>query len=136
MNQSIKKINNFFSNFESLGSLSLRLAVGVAFIIYGIGKFPLPPEGLVEYFGLPPLLASVVAISEVSSGIILIIAHFIKNPIGDILTRLVGLNIVVLMVCIFAVAHRDWFITKQLFTSIQIFLLIGGFYFLVKGNKI
>jgi hypothetical protein len=40
------------------------------------------------------------------------------------------------MVCIFAVAHRDWFITKQLFTSIQIFLLIGGFYFLVKGNKI
>ena len=136
MNQSIKKINNFFSNFESLGSLFLRLAVGVAFIIYGIGKFPLPPEGLVEYFGLPPLLASVVAISEVSSGIILIIAHFIKNPIGDTLTRLVGLNIVVLMVCIFAVAHRDWFITKQLFTSIQIFLLIGGFYFLVKGNKI
>ena len=136
MNQSIKKINNFFSNFESLGSLSLRLAVGVAFIIYGIGKFPLPPEGLVEYFGLPPLLASVVAISEVSSGIILVIAHFIKNPIGDTLTRLVGLNIVVLMVCIFAVAHRDWFITKQLFTSIQIFLLIGGFYFLVKGNKI
>ena len=136
MNQSIKKINNFFSNFESLGSLSLRLAVGVAFIIYGIGKFPLPPEGLVEYFGLAPLLASVVAISEVSSGIILIIAHFIKNPIGDTLTRLVGLNIVVLMVCIFAVAHRDWFITKQLFTSIQIFLLIGGFYFLVKGNKI
>jgi len=136
MNQSIKKINNFFSNFESLGSLSLRLAVGVAFIIYGIGKFPLPPEGLVEYFGLPPLLASVVAISEVSSGIILIITHFIKNPVGDTLTRLVGLNIVVLMVCIFAVAHRDWFITKQLFTSIQIFLLIGGFYFLVKGNKI
>ena len=136
MNQSIKKFNNFFSNFESLGSLFLRLAVGVAFIIYGIGKFPLPPEVLVEYFGLPPLLASVVAISEVSSGIILIITHFIKNPVGDTLTRLVGLNIVVLMVCIFAVAHRDWFITKQLFTSIQIFLLIGGFYFLVKGNKI
>ena len=136
MNLVIKKFNNFFSNLESLGSLFLRFAVGVAFIIYGIGKFPLPPEGLVEYFGLPPLLASVVAISEVSSGIILIIAHFIKNPIGDTLTRLVGLNIVVLMVCIFAVAHRDWFITKQLFTSIQIFLLIGGFYFLVKGNKI
>ena len=132
----IKKFNNFFSNFESLGSLFLRFAVGVAFIIYGIGKFPLPPEGLLEYFGLPPLLASVVAISEVSSGILLIIAHFFKNPIGDTLTRLVGLNVVVLMVCIFAVAHRDWFITKQLFTNIQIFLLIGGFYFLVKGNKV
>merc|ERR1712224_15984 len=104
--------------------------------IYGIGKFPLPPANLMEYFDLSPLLASIVAISEVSTGIILIIANFIKNSLGNTLTRLAGLNIVILMVCIFAIAHRDWFITKQLFTSIQIFLLIGGFYFLVKGNKI
>ena len=130
------KFNNFFSNFEALGSLLLRIGVGVAFIIYGIGKFPLPPANLMEYFDLSPLLASVVAISEVSTGIILIIANFIKNSLGNTLTRLAGLNIVILMVCIFAIAHRDWFITKQLFTSIQIFLLIGGFYFLVKGNKI
>ena len=111
------------------------MGVGIAFIIYGIGKFPLPPEGLTEYFGLSPFLASLVAISELITGIVLIISHFIKNPIGNTLTRLAGLNIVILMICIFFVAHRDWFITKQLFTSIQIFLLIGGFYFLVKGNK-
>ena len=89
-----------------------------------------------EYFGLSPFLASLVAISELATGIVLIVSHFIKNPIGHTLTRLAGLNIVILMVCIFAVAHRDWFITKQLFTSVQIFLLIGGFYFLFKGNKI
>ena len=136
MNQFFLKFNNFFSNFEALGSLLFRIGVGVAFIIYGIGKFPLPPANLIEYFDLSPLLASVVAISEVSTGIILIIANFIKNSLGNTLTRLAGLNIVILMVCIFAIAHRDWFITKQLFTSIQIFLLIGGFYFLVKGNKI
>jgi|TARA_Y100000741_G_C17802322_1_gene374547 uncharacterized membrane protein YphA (DoxX/SURF4 family) len=136
MNHLIKKFNNFFLNFEALGSLLLRLAVGTAFIIYGLGKFPLPPENLIEYFDLSPFLASLVAISEVSTGIILIIANFIKNSIGHILTRLAGLNIVILMICIFAVAHRDWFITKQLFTSVQIFLLIGGFYFLIKGNKI
>ncbi len=135
MNKILIKFNNFFSNFEALGSLFLRLGVGIAFIIYGIGKFPLPPEGLTEYFGLPPFLASLVAISEVATGIVLIISHFIKNPIGHTLTRIAGLNIVILMICIFAVAHRDWFITKQLFTSIQIFLLIGGFYFLFKGNK-
>ena len=136
MNQFISKFNNFFSNFESLGSLSFRLGVGIAFILYGIGKFPLPPEGLMEYFGLTPFIASLVAISEVSTGIILIIANFIKNPIGHTLSRLAGLNIVILMVCIFVIAHRDWFITKQLFTSIQTFLLIGGLYFLFKGNKI
>ena len=131
-----KKLNDSLLNFEALGSLLLRLAVGTAFIIYGLGKFPLPPEGLIEYFDLSPFLASLVAISEISTGIILIIANFIKNPFGHTLTRLAGLNIVILMICIFAVAHRDWFITKQLFTSVQIFLLIGGFYFLIKGNKI
>ena len=135
MNQLFLKFNNFFSNFEALGSLFLRLLVGIAFIIYGYGKFPLPPEGLIEYFGLSPFLASLVAISELLTGIVLIVSYFIKNPIGDTLTRLTGLNIVILMVCIFAVAHRDWFITKQLFTSIQIFLLVGGMFFLFKGNK-
>ena len=136
MNHLLTRFNNFFSNFEALGSLLLRLGVGIAFIIYGIGKFPLPPEGLMEYFGLTPFIASLVAISEVSTGIVLIIANFIKNPIGHTLSRLAGLNIVILMVCIFVIAHRDWFITKQLFTSIQIFLLIGGLYFLFKGNKV
>ncbi len=136
MNQFFLQINNFFSNFEAIGSLFFRLAIGIAFILYGIGKFPLPPEGLTEYYNLPPFLASLVALSEVGSGILLIIANFIKNPIGHTLTRLVGLNIVILMVCIFFVAHKDWFITKQLFTSVQIFLLIGGIFFLVKGNKI
>tara|TARA_B100000900_G_C20326760_1_gene612488 strand:- start:292 stop:702 length:411 start_codon:yes stop_codon:yes gene_type:complete len=135
MNQFLLKFNNFFSNFEALGSLFFRLGIGTAFIIYGLGKFPLPPAGLTEYFGLSPFIASLVALSELFSGIILILAYFIKNPIGHTLTRIVGLNIVILMVCIFAVAHKDWFITKQLFTSIQTFLLIGGLYFLFKGNK-
>ena len=136
MNKLFLNFNNFFSNFEALGSLLLRLGVGIAFILYGLGKFPLPPEGLTEYFNLSPFIASLVAISELSTGIILIISHFLKNSIGHTLTRLAGLNIVVLMICIFAVAHKDWFITRELFTNIQIFLLIGGFYFLVKGNKI
>ena len=131
----IKKINSFFDNFEALATLFLRFGIGIAFIIHGYGKFPLPPEGLVDYYDLHPLIASLVAISELSSGIILIISGFMKNPIGNILTRLVGLNIVILMVCIFAIAHQDWFITKRLFTSSQIFLLIGGLFFLIKGNR-
>ena len=131
----INKINSFFDNFEALATLFLRFGIGIAFIIHGYGKFPLPPEGLVDYYDLNPLIASLVAISELSSGIILIISGFMKNPIGNILTRLVGLNIVILMVCIFAVAHQDWFITKRLFTSSQIFLLIGGLFFLIKGNR-
>ena len=96
----------------------------------------MPPAGLVEYFGLPPALASFVALSELLSGIILIVSGFLKNPIGDTLTRFAGLVIVILMTNIFIIAHPDWFITQKLFTSEQIFLFIGGFYFLIKGNKV
>ena len=130
-----KKINNFFSNIDALASLVFRFGIGVAFIIHGLNKFPLPPQGLIEYFDLSPTIASTVAISELLSGLVLIISGFIKNPIGNLLTRFSGLNISVLMVSILLFAHQDWLITTKLFTSEQIFLLIGGIYFLIKGNR-
>ena len=136
MKNYLKRFNNFFLNFEAIASLFLRLTVGIAFILYGTGKLPLPPEGLITNYGLSPFIASLVAISEISSGIVLIIANFLKNSIGHTLTRLAGLNIVILMFGILLVAHKDWFVTKQLFMGVQIFLLVGGFYFLIKGNKI
>jgi uncharacterized membrane protein YphA (DoxX/SURF4 family) len=112
-----------------------RFGIGIAFIIHGANKFPLPPQGLIEYFGLSPTLASAVALSELLSGLVLIVSGFIKNPIGNILTRLSGLNITILMITILIFAHKDWFFTTKLFTSEQIFLLIGGIYFLIKGNR-
>jgi len=136
MKNFFKRFNNFFLNFEAIASLFFRLTVGIAFILYGTGKLPLPPEGLITNYGLTPFIASLVAISEISSGIVLIIANFLKNSIGHTLTRLAGLNIVILMFGILLVAHKDWFVTKQLFMGVQIFLLVGGFYFLIKGNKI
>ena len=129
------KINNFFSNIDALAPLIFRFGIGIAFIIHGLNKFPLPPEALIEYFDLSPALASFVALSELSAGLILILGCFIKNPVGNLLTRLAGFTIIVMMISIFAIAHQDWFITKKLFTSEQIFLLIGGIYFLIKGNS-
>tara|TARA_B100001057_G_scaffold447552_1_gene487141 strand:- start:86 stop:496 length:411 start_codon:yes stop_codon:yes gene_type:complete len=130
-----RKLNNFFSNIDALASLIFRFGIGIAFLIHGLNKFPLPPQGLIEYFDLSPAIASTVAISELLSGLILIISGFIKNPIGNLLTRLSGLNISILMTSILIFAHQDWLITTKLFTSEQIFLLIGGIYFLIKGNR-
>ena len=129
------KVNSFFSNIDVLASLIFRFGVGIAFIIHGSKKFPLPPQGLIEYFSLSPALASTVALSELMTGLILIISGFIKNPFGNMLTRLSGLNITILMITILIFAHKDWFFTTKLFTSEQIFLLIGGIYFLIKGNR-
>ena len=130
-----KKLNNFFLNIDALASLIFRFGIGIAFLIHGLNKFPLPPQGLIDYFDLSPVIASTVAISELLSGLILIISGFIKNPIGNLLTRLSGLNISILMISILIFAHQDWLITTKLFTSEQIFLLIGGIYFLIKGNR-
>ena len=65
----------------------------------------------------------------------LIIGGFIKNPYGNFITRIAGFTIVILMINIFVIAHSDWFINTKLFTSVQIFLFIGGLYFLIKGNR-
>ena len=131
----MNKLNNFFLNFEAIASLLLRICLGIAFIIYGFNKFPLPPQGLIDYFDLSPFIASLVAITELGSGIILIVSGFIKNPLGNFLTRLSGLAITILMVNILILAHSDWFFTTNLFTNVQIFLLIGGVFFLIKGNN-
>ena len=127
------KINKFFSKFEFLSSWLIRIGLGIAFAIHGLGKFPLPPQGLSDFLG--PTLASLVAVSELSAGIILILSGFLKTPLGNIATRLSGLIVVIIMIFAFAIAHRDWFITKKLFTSEQIFLFLIGLYFLIKGNR-
>ncbi len=135
MKNFINKINDFFLNFEALASLFFRFGIAIAFLIHGLNKFPLPPQGLIEYFDLSPTLASFVAISEVSAGVLLIVGGFIKNPYGNFITRSAGFIIFIIMVNIFAIAHSDWFINTKLFTSEQIFLFIGGLYFLIKGNR-
>jgi len=35
----------------------------------------------------------------------------------------------------FILSHSDWFITPKLFMSEQIFLMIIGLYFFIKGNN-
>ncbi len=131
-----KNLDSYLLNFEALASHLFRFGIAIAFIIHGLNKFPLPPEALIEYFELSPALASFVAISEVFAGVALIIGGFLRNPAGNILTRLAGFTIVIMMINIFAIAHQDWFINTKLFTSEQIFLFIGGVFFLIKGNKI
>ena len=79
MLQYFNKLENFLSNFEALASHLFRFSIAIAFIIHGLNKFPLPPESLIEYFDLSPALASFVALSELSSGLMLIIGGFIMR---------------------------------------------------------
>jgi len=133
MKQLDNKINKIFSSVEFLAPWLIRFGLGIAFVLHGLGKFPLPPQGLSNFLGSS--LASFVAISELGAGLILIAGGFIKGPFGNLATRFAGGTVVIVMISALAIAHRDWFITTKLFTSEQIFLLLVGLYFLLKGNR-
>ena len=134
----IKKIDNGINIFSEglfiYSEFLLRIFLGIAFIIHGYNKFPLPPATLIKYFGFSPHLASFVAISEFSAGILIIFSGFINSYLGNLLTRISALIIVVIMIFAFYFAHKDWFFNQKLFTSEQIFLFVLGVYFLINGN--
>ena len=113
----------------------IRFGLGIAFILHGKSKFPLPPQKLMDFFGFSPFLASFVAISEILAGLGLIFSAFLKNYLGNLIARGSALVIVVVMIFAFYFAHKDWFINEKLFTSEQIFLFMIGIYFLINGNK-
>ena len=131
-----KKANNILSKFHFISIFFLRVSLGIAFIIHGYSKFPLPPQKLMEYFNFSPFLASFVAVSELLAGILIILGGFLKSGLGNVITRFSALVIVVIMIFAFSLAHKDWFVTKELFSSEQIFLIIIGLYFLINGNQI
>ena len=61
-------VNNFLSNFNFFAQFLLRLALGIAFIIHGYAKLPLPPQKLIDFFNFSPFLASLVCVSELGAG--------------------------------------------------------------------
>jgi len=128
-------MNAIMSHFYHLSPWLLRFGLGISFIFHGLGKFPLPPQKLIDYFGFSPELASFVAISELGAGILLILGGFLKGHAGNLVTRFAAGVIVIVMTFAFILAHSDWFITPKLFMSEQIFLMIIGLYFFIKGNN-
>ena len=128
------EINTFSKGLFIYSEFLLRIFLGIAFIIHGYNKFPLPPATLIKYFGFSPNLASFVAISEVLAGTLIIFSGFINSFLGNLLTRISALMILIIMIFAFYFAHKDWFFNQKLFTSEQIFLLVLGVYFLVNGN--
>ena len=128
-------MNAIMSHFYRLSPWLLRLGLGISFVFHGLGKFPLPPQKLIDYFEFSPELASFVAISELGAGILLILGGFLKGHVGNLVTRFAAVIIVIVMTFAFTLAHSDWFITPKLFMSEQIFLMIIGLYFFIKGNN-
>jgi putative oxidoreductase len=140
----MNKFSNFLdrvsSPFISISNWLLRLSLGIAFILHSYEKFPLPPERLTSGFEFwsipfPEVISSLVALGELISGIGIIVGGFISSSLGNVITRLSGGAMVVIMIGAFSLAHRDWFVSGKIFTTEQFFLFVLGLFFMIKGNK-
>lgn len=132
-------LDNVAKPFMSLSPWLLRLSLGTSFILHGLGKFPMPADGMVKLFEskgilFPELTASLVALGEVGAGAAVIIGGFL-GATGHLVTRLGGGAVAVIMIGALLIAHPDWLITQKLFMSEQIFLLALGTYFAIRGNN-
>ena len=132
-------LDNVAKPFMNLSPWLLRLALGTSFILHGLGKFPMPADGMVKLFEskailFPELTASLVALGEVGAGAAVIIGGFL-GATGHLVTRLGGGAVAVIMIGALFIAHPDWLITQKLFMSEQIFLLALGTYFAIRGNN-
>tara|TARA_X000000368_G_scaffold353691_1_gene294912 strand:+ start:91 stop:513 length:423 start_codon:yes stop_codon:yes gene_type:complete len=140
----MRKLNNLLESIAKplipITPWLLRLGLGTSFILHGIGKFPLPPEKMVTWFESmgymqPEIVTSLVALGEVGAGVGIILGGLINNHVGNLITRLSGGAVGVIMLGAIFIAHSDWLVTKKLFMSEQIFLFLIGLYFAIKGNK-
>ena len=132
---------------KDYSSCLLRIGLGVSFFLHGYGKVPIQ-QGFIDWLaskGIPfaDLTAFLVAWGEMLSGIGILIGGLIGlslPTIGNIITRLSGGAVMVIMIGALLLAHSDWaiFIGARgaiLFASEQLFLLLLGTFFAIRGNN-
>ena len=124
----------------------LRIGLGVSFFLHGYGKIPIQ-ESFVNWLsskGIPfaETTAHLVAWGEMISGIGILLGGLIgtrASITGNLVTRLSGGAVMIIMIGALLIAHSNWGIFfgergSLLFASEQLFLLLVGTYFAIKGN--
>ena len=132
---------------KDYSSCLLRIGLGVSFFLHGYGKVPIQ-QGFIDWLaskGLPfaELTAFLVAWGEMLAGIGILIGGLVGLSlpiIGNIITRLSGGAVMVIMIGALLLAHSNWGIFfgergSILFASEQLFLLLLGTYFAIRGNN-
>ena len=108
---------------------ALRLSLAATFLYHGVGKFPIEGPAM----GLPVAVVWAIALAELAAGVMLIAGAFGK----EMLTRLAGLIVVVIMIGAIALVHaKNGFSVMNGGMEFQLLMLAGGLYFASKGNDV
>ena len=147
MNKINETLDNIARPISGLAEWLLRIGLGISFFLHGFGKMPIG-EGFVGWLaskGVPAAgaMAHMVAWGEMLAGIGIIVGGLIASKAeqaGHLITRLSGGAVLFIMVWAIIIAHSNWGIFfgergSVLFASEQLFLILIGAYFAIKGNK-
>jgi len=117
----------FLKSFAPHVHWGLRLSLAATFIYHGVTKFPV--EG--PMMGMPVAMVWVLAIAEIAAGLSLIAGAFGR----EVLTRLGGLIVIIVMVGAIALVHaKNGFNVMNGGMEFQILMLVTGLYLMAKGN--
>jgi uncharacterized membrane protein YphA (DoxX/SURF4 family) len=147
----MEKLNNLLEKIANplvgFADWIIRLGLGISFFLHGLGKLPVS-EGAIKWMaskGVPlaDVTTYLVAWGETLAGLGIIaggILMYFAQTLGNIITRLSGGAIAIIMMGVFFYGHPDWDIFKGergsiVFASEQLFLLLLGIYFAIKGNQ-
>ena len=146
----MEKLNDILeklaSPLKSYSNCLLRIGLGISFFLHGYGKIPIQ-ESFVNWLsskGIPfaETTAHLIAWGEMVSGIGILLGGLIgtrASVAGNLITRLSGGTVMIIMIGALLIAHSHWgfFFGERgsiLFASEQLFLLLVGTYFAIKGN--
>ena len=146
MNKLNEILEKLASPLKHYANYLLRIGLGVSFFLHGYGKIPIQ-ENFINWLsskGIPfaETTAHLIAWGEMVSGIGILLGGLIgtkASVAGNLVTRLSGGAVMVIMIGALLIAHSNWgvFFGERgsiLFASEQLFLLLVGTYFAIKGN--
>ena len=146
MNKLNEILEKIASPLKHYANYLLRIGLGVSFFLHGYGKIPIQ-ENFVNWLsskGIPfaETTAHLIAWGEMVSGMGILLGGLIgtkASVAGNLVTRLSGGAVMVIMIGALLIAHSNWgvFFGERgsiLFASEQLFLLLVGTYFAIRGN--
>ena len=146
----MKKLNDILEKIalplKNYSNCLLRIGLGISFFLHGYGKIPIQ-ESFVNWLsskGIPfaETTAHLIAWGEMVSGIGILLGGLIgtrASVAGNLITRFSGGAVLIIMIGALLIAHSHWSVFfgergSILFASEQLFLLLVGTYFAIKGN--
>ena len=146
MNKLNKILEQLASPLKHYSTFLLRLGLGTSFFLHGYGKLPIQ-QSFISWLsskGIPfaETTAHLIAWGEILSGIGILTGGLIGARAylaGALITRLSGGAVMIIMIGALLLAHSNWgvFFGERgsiLFASEQLFLLLLGTYFAIRGN--